>query len=79
MQKNKALAQNTAIQIGGKMLAVIIGIVTVTLLTRFLGTSGYGQLTIILSYLSIFAVVVDFGLTLTTVQMISEKEADEKT
>jgi len=78
MQQNKALAQNTAIQIVGKMLAVFFGLYTVSLLANYLGTSGYGELTIILNYLAIFAVVVDFGLTLTTVQMISEKEADEE-
>jgi O-antigen/teichoic acid export membrane protein len=78
MKKSKALAQNTALQIGGKMLATIFGVLTVVVLTRYLGTTGYGQLTIILSFISIFAVVVDFGLTLTTVQLISEKKADEE-
>lgn len=78
MKSNKALAQNTALQIIGKMLATIFGILTVVVLTRYLGVSGYGQLTIILSFISIFAVVVDFGLTLTTVQLISEKKANEE-
>ncbi len=78
MNQGKALAQNTAIQIIGKGLVTIFGILTVAVLARYLGVEGYGQLTLILAFLSIFAVIVDFGLTLTTTQMISEKKADEE-
>ena len=74
----KALAQNTAIQLISRGMITIIGVLTVAIMTRYLGTEGYGQFTIALSFLSIFAVVVDFGLTLTTTQMISEDGADEK-
>lgn len=78
MHSEKELAKNTVFQIGGKMLAVMLGVLTVTVLTRYLGLEGYGNLTIVLSYLSIFAAIVDFGLTLTTTQMISEHKADEE-
>lgn len=78
MSTSKALAQNAALQIAGKATATILGVLTVAVLARYLGVEGYGQLTIILTFLSIFAVIVDFGLTLTTVQMISEKEANEE-
>lgn len=74
----KALAKNTALQIVGKSLATLFGLLTVAVLTRYLGTAGYGQLTIALTFLSIFAVIVDFGLTLTTTQMISEHKAQEE-
>ncbi len=79
MNKTRALAQNAAVQIIGKTLATMLGVFTVAILARHLGVEGYGQFTIALSFLSIFAVIVDFGLTLTTTQMISEKEADEAT
>lgn len=78
MNSSKRLAKNTAIQIGGKLMATISGVVTVGILSRYLGTSGYGDFTFVLTFLSIFAVLVDFGLTLTTTQMISEKKADEE-
>ncbi|MCH8049552.1 flippase [Patescibacteria group bacterium] len=74
----KALARNTALQIAGKTLATLFGLLTVAVLTRYLGTAGYGQLTIVLTFLSVFAVIVDFGLTLTTTQMISEHKAKEE-
>ncbi|MBU4315604.1 flippase [Patescibacteria group bacterium] len=77
MRETRKLAQNAAIQIIGKTIATIMGVLTVAILGRYLGVEGYGQFTIALSFLSIFAVIVDFGLTLTTTQMISEHEADE--
>jgi len=76
--KTRALAQNTAVQMIGKGIATVLGIGTVAVLTRFLGVEGYGQFTLVMTFLSIFAVLVDFGLTLTTTQMISEKKADEE-
>jgi len=62
----------------GKALGTLIGVITIGLLTRYLGAEGYGQFTIIFSFLAIFAVLVDFGLTLTTVQMISEERDDHE-
>lgn len=76
--EKRALAQNTALQVVGKLLAAIFGIFTVAALTRYLGVDGYGQLTTVLAFTSVFAVIVDFGLTLTTTQMISEHEAKEE-
>ncbi len=78
MSEHKKLAISSVVQIGGKVLAVVFGVYTVAIFTRHLGEAGYGQLSTVLSYLSVFAIIVDFGLTLTTTQMISEKEADEK-
>lgn len=72
MSVNKAIARNTFIQIAGKGISTVLGIVTVALLARGLGPAGYGQLTLVLGFLAIFATLVDFGLTLTTTQMISE-------
>ncbi|MBU0614422.1 flippase [Patescibacteria group bacterium] len=72
-----ALARNTLLQTLGKITATVLGVITVAFLARYLGVSGYGQLTIVLTFLSIFAAIVDFGLTLTTVQLISEDKAEE--
>ncbi len=73
----KKIAQNTAIQIIGKILSAFFGIATVAVLARILGVEGYGELTLILSFLAIFATLVDFGFTLTVVQMISEDSKRE--
>ncbi|MFA6521982.1 MAG: flippase [Patescibacteria group bacterium] len=71
------LAKNTAVQSIGKMLGNIFGILAVAILSRYLAPEGYGQLTIVLTFLSVFAAIVDFGLTLTTVQMISDEHEKE--
>lgn len=71
MSLSKKIAKNTAIQIIGKIVSTAIGLVSLALITRYLGQSGFGQYTTIINFLTIFAVFADFGLTLVTVQMIS--------
>lgn len=73
-----ALAQNTAIQVVGKILGTILGLASFWFLIHSLDDGGYGALTKAQTYASVFAILVDFGLTLTTAQMISEPGADEK-
>ncbi len=73
-----ALAKNSALQIGGKLFGTVFGLITFFLLLQYFGTEGYGLLTTAMTYVAIFGVVVDFGLTLTTTQMISERGADEE-
>lgn len=74
----KSLSKNFAIQSTGKVLSVVIGLIIVAILTRALGPTGFGEYTTAVTFLQLFGVVVDFGLTLTLVVMISEKGADEK-
>ena len=76
--ERRALAQNTGIQVVGKILGTILGLVSFWLLYHTLNDDGYGAFTKAQTYVSVFAILVDFGLTLTTVQMISEPGADEK-
>lgn len=74
---SRALARNTALQIVGKALGTLLSLLTFVLLVRYLDTDGWGALTIALNYGTILAILVDFGLTLTTAQMIAEPDADE--
>lgn len=78
MSTKKRIAKNTFIQVVGKALATVLGVITIGVMTRLLGVEAYGELTLAITFLSLFAILVDFGLTLTTVQMISEDGADEK-
>lgn len=75
---NKKLAKNALVQIIGKGLGTALSLVTFVLLLKYLHTAGLGALSVALTYGSIFAIIVDFGLTLTTAQMIAEPDADEK-
>lgn len=65
------------IQFGSRVVAVTLGLITLAIMTRALGDTGFGQFTTAVTYLQIVAVVVDLGLTLVFIQMISTPGADE--
>lgn len=71
------VAKNTFYQIIGKAASILLGLATVALMTRYLGRQGFGYYTIVVSYLQFFGVLVDFGLQMTTAQMLSRPGADQ--
>lgn len=77
MSLTKKVAHNTAIQIVGKIISTILGLFAIALITRYLGRSGFGEYTTIITFLTFFAVTADFGLTLVTVQMLSDRSIPE--
>ncbi len=72
------VAYNTIIQILGKIISIVIGLLSVALMTRYLGQAGFGDYTTIITFVSFFAIIADLGMTLVTSQMISRPGADEK-
>lgn len=72
MRISTKVAYNTIVQIISKAVATILGLFAIALITRYLGQAGFGQYTTIITFLSFFAILADFGLTLVTVQMISD-------
>ncbi len=74
----KSLASNFSIQATGKVLSVLIGLVVIAVITRSLGRHDFGEYTTAITFLQFFGVLVDFGLTLTLIVMISQKGRDEK-
>jgi O-antigen/teichoic acid export membrane protein len=77
MSVGRTLSKNFAVQLAGKGVSVLLGLAIVAILTRALGVEGYGEYTTSITFLQFFGVIVDFGLTLTMVVMISETGADE--
>ncbi len=71
MSLAKKIAKNTFYQIIGKVASTVLGLATVALMTRYLGQEGFGYYTSIISYLQFFGVLIDFGLQMTTAQMLS--------
>lgn len=71
------VGKNFAIQTIGKVCSVFIGLGLIALLTRALGPTSFGAYTTAMNYLQFFGVIVDFGLTLTIVVMMSERGANE--
>jgi O-antigen/teichoic acid export membrane protein len=66
------VAYNTIVQFAGKAVTTVIGVITLSLLTRYLGVTGYGEYTIVFAFLGFFAVIADFGLFSITVRDIAQ-------
>lgn len=73
----RALAANTAVQVFGKVVSTVIGIIVVGLMTRLLGTEGFGAYSTANAYLQIFAILLDTGLNVMVVQMLGERAGDK--
>ena len=71
MTLSAQVAYNTIIQIIGKAVATILGLAAIAVMARYLREIGFGQYTTIITFLSFFGIMADFGLTLITSQMIS--------
>jgi O-antigen/teichoic acid export membrane protein len=78
MNNQSKVLYNTAIQVISKVVATALGLAAMAMMTRYLGTAGFGEYTTIVTYISFFAIVADLGLTLITVQMISMPGVSEK-
>jgi len=59
------LGKQTIIQLSGKIVSTIIGLFIVGLMTRNLGTAGFGEYTSVVTFLQFFGILIDFGLTMT--------------
>lgn len=73
------VAHNTIIQIAGKIIATALGLAALAVMARYLREAGFGQYTTIITFLSFFGIISDFGLTLITSQMISQPGASQAT
>ena len=73
----KKIAYNTGINFIAKIIATALGLLAVALMTRYLGTLGFGQYTTIIVYLQFFAIVADLGLTLITAQLLAKHQDKE--
>ncbi|MDP3964341.1 MAG: flippase [bacterium] len=76
MSLTRKIAHNTLYQIIGKLFSTAIGIVVVAMLARYLGAEGYGQYTIVIVFLQLFAVLLDLGLYIILIKKLSEPGAD---
>lgn len=77
MSDAAALARNTYIQFLARGLGTALGIVAIAMVTRALGPAGFGVYTTVISYLQVFGVLVDFGLTIVGLQLLSQPGADQ--
>lgn len=78
MSKTRSVAHNTIIQFGGKAVSTALGLAAVALMTRYLGQAKFGWYTTTIAFLQFIGIIVDFGMTPVTGQMLSEPEYDNK-
>lgn len=78
MRLSTKVAINTLIQIISKCLATVLGLAAIAIITRELGQNGFGEYTTIITFLSFFGIIADLGLTLVTVQIISQPDVNQE-
>jgi O-antigen/teichoic acid export membrane protein len=71
----RRVASNTAVQLVGKGAVLAIGVVSLAVLTRYLGPDDYGKYSLALMYMQLFGVLADVGLFTTVVREISKDPA----
>lgn len=69
------VALNTTVQTVGRGVVMVIGALSVGILTRYLGAAQYGELSLIFVYLQLFATVADMGLFTIAVREMSRDES----
>lgn len=77
MKERRAIFINTASQIIVRIITLAFTLVSIKLLTNYLGVDGIGNLNTITAYVNYFLVVADLGLFSVTVREISKNPDDE--
>ncbi|TSC84379.1 MAG: Membrane protein [Parcubacteria group bacterium Gr01-1014_13] len=77
MSLTQAIAKNTTIQIVGKAVSTLLGLVAVGIMTRTLGVEQFGWYVTATGFLQFVGIFSDFGFTAITAKMLSEPEFDK--
>lgn len=72
----RAVGRNTIIQFGGKIVGTAIGLLTVALLQRYMGVTGYGAYTTAMAYLGFLSVLADLGLYMMLIRELAKPDVD---
>lgn len=77
MRLSQKIALHTGIQVSGKILSLIVGFVSIGIMTRFLGIAGYGEYNTATTFLSFFGIIADLGLYLLLTREISRSRENQ--
>lgn len=77
MSETRAIAWNTGSQAVGKIISTLIGVVSISLMTRQLGQTGFGYYSTAIAFFQIFAIMLDLGINVMLVQILGEHKGDE--
>lgn len=78
MTSVRKIAYNTLISAGARIIGVALSLVNIGFIARYLGQQGFGEYSLILTFLSIFNILADLGLYSLMTREISRPDADEK-
>lgn len=78
MTLKKQIAHNTLIQLGGKIVSTLLGLITVFVMTRSLGVDKFGWYVTAVGFLQFVGIFSDFGFILTTANMLAEPRFEQK-
>ncbi len=73
----RKIAHNTIVQIAGKVISTALGLLALGMMTRYLGQEKFGWYITAISFLQFAGIIIDFGLTPVTAQMLSEPNTDK--
>jgi O-antigen/teichoic acid export membrane protein len=74
----RKIAYNTIFSAGARVIAVALSLFSLGIIARYLGKEGFGDYSLILSFLYVFNILADLGLYSLMTREISRPEADEK-
>lgn len=77
MQVARKIAYNVVVSSVSKVLSTVLALVSIGLITRYLGASGFGDYATVLAFQALFSAVSDLGLYQTATREISRPGADE--
>src|SRR5215831_18286084 len=72
----RSLAANMAAIVSGKALTAVAGLLTIMVLTRYLGPKEFGYYRTVLTYCAFAAVLADCGLYMINLREMSRAGAD---
>src|SRR5665647_2308415 len=73
----RKIAYNVAFGSISKVFSTALALVSIGLITRYLGKEGFGNYATVLAFLSFFAAIADLGLYSIVTREISRPKADE--
>jgi O-antigen/teichoic acid export membrane protein len=78
MSLTQQIAKNTAIQLIGKIISTLLGLVAFAIMARSLGVEKFGWYSTAIGFLQMLGVISDFGFTAVTANMLSEPLFDKQ-
>lgn len=72
----RSVMLNTVVQVGGRVVTVVLGLLTIRLSTRYLGTDGYGNLATIVTVATLLITLADLGLSTVLPRELARRPED---